>query len=410
MAYTDRKIKRAIFGFRRFRDIRFREALFNVLNFPKQNKGVKLKIYDRDGIKLQEIGDDIQNNILGKVRFELIERGCGAFSFELKGLPSIDIEFTHRVDIHLFGDVNPWFSGEVFKLPETGTTERPYKYSGFGYAYQLDTTRINQAYNSTAFPASSDREIGKIVKHLMTNFIEPNSDIVYNEFKIESPGFEVTDINFDRISAKQALEKLKDIAQNFIYGVDEKRELFFKAVDSEVNQDAIRFVGKHINSFKPKQPDSSAVVNVIDIVSGLITSGSNYIATVEDTDSQDTYGKRWAKLSIPEALNINDAERWGNYRLSQLKNPKKSAKLKNVDIIDQTRIAAEGKARIFDIDGTAHEFYIKKVIYTSSERGISMDWHLGEIDIPFEEGILDMIRDIKNQEVLQASNVEQLSS
>jgi len=402
-------LNRAMFGFRRFGFIRFREKYLTTYTFSKLSKGTKIIVYDRNDLKIEEIGDDTQKGILGNCTFELIEKGCGFFSFELLDNPQHEILHNYRIDIHLFGDIDPWYSGEIFKRPRTGSTKKPYKYSGYGFVSQLDTCKVNQRYNATTFPTAADREVGAVADHTMRTYIEPETKIVYAASKIVAAGFTITDVNFARTSAQEAVEQLANAAQNYQYGVDEDREFFFRAIDTDVNADAIRSVGKNVNDFTYREPDSEKVINEIDVLNGEITDKSNYITTVSDATSQATYGKRWGRYTIPVALTLSDAERIANYQLSILKDPETSATLKNVEIISQTRIPAEGKARIFDKDGTKYEMYIKKVKYNISSKGITMDWTLGEIDIPFENEILKLLRNIENQALLQAANVAQLS-
>ena len=402
-------LNRAVFGFRRFGDIRFREKYRPIYSFFKRATGTKIIVYNRRDVKIEEIGDDIQKGILGRCTFELIESGCGAFNFELLSKPQNEILHAYRIDIHLFGDTEPWYSGEIIKRPKDGSTSKPYKYSGFGFLNQLKTCKVNQQYNATTFPVAADREVGAVMDHAMRTFIEPETKIVYSATKIIAAGFTITDINFDRTSAQEAANELANVAQNYQYGVDEDREFFFRPVDTTINADAIRFVGKNIRDFIYKEPNAGKVINEIDVLNGEITDGSNYIVTVSDAASQASYGKRWGTYYTPISLSLADAERIANYQLSKSKDPEESATLKNVEIIEQTRITAEGKARVFDKDGTKYEMYIKKVKYNTSSKGITMDWTLGEIDAPFENEILKLLRNIENQTLLQAANVAQLS-
>ena len=274
----------------------------------------------------------------------------------------------------------------------------------------LHTYGVNQIYNSSTFPDAGDRDIGEIARHVMTTYIEPNTDVVYDATLIVAAGFTATDVRFDRVSAKKAIEQLADMAQNYVYGVNALRKFYFKALDTTVNANAVRFVGKTIGEFDVSEEDVNNVLNDIDIVSGLITDGSNYIATVSDAYSQELYGKRWGKLTIPEVLSINDATQWGEYQLEKYKDPQVSAKCTDVSILNYTKVEATGKARVFDINGVKYELYIKKVTYKiSGSGGISMDWELGNITMPIEQQIIDILRKVRDQEVLQASNVAQLS-
>jgi hypothetical protein len=248
-------------------------------------------------------------------------------------------------------------------------------------------------------------EISEIVHDLATQFIEAKTDVVYDPTKIIPTGFTITDINFDKVTAKKALTDLAEIAQDYVTGVDAARALFFKPVDTDVK--IWRHVGKHLSGFEPKE-DISKIVNRIYVRAGKITSKSNYAATVEDTTSQSSYGLREAVMTVPTSLDSADATRWGNYQLSKLKDPVKTAKVKNVDL-DNTRIEAAGKASIRPTSGAAVELFIKKAVYRVSAEGITCSLDLGEVDMPIEREILNLLRDIKNEELLQAANVRQLA-
>lgn len=332
----EREINRPAYGARSYGDIRYGDFLITLYYYPLK-RGVKLKFYNPDGLKQGEIGDDTQIGMILGVDFELLELGCGDFQFTLAKKPSFQIDYRTRVDIHLFNDINPWFSGYIMELPIEGTTEIEYKYAGFGFYYQLETCIVDKKY--------TDTEISAIVADIIQTIVEPKTDIIYDAAKIENTGYTVNEIEFNKVTAKKALDDLAEMAQDFIMGVEEDRKFFFRAINTSVNYNAIKVAGKHFKRYVPEK-DTGKILNKIYILAGKITSGSNYICTVEDTESQNTYGLREGTLTIPSSLNLSDAQRWGNYKLSQLKNPVEKASVEDVDL-DLNIIKATGKARIF---------------------------------------------------------------
>lgn len=58
-------------------------------------------------------------------------------------------------------------------------------------------------------------------------------------------------IQFDGVTAKDALKQLSDFAIDYVYGVDEYRRLFFRPRNREVNEQARFWVGDHQGSFEP---------------------------------------------------------------------------------------------------------------------------------------------------------------
>jgi hypothetical protein len=349
-------IDRAVFGFRRFNDIRFSEKYILVYVFPVQDTGIKIIIYNTAGAKVLEIGDDIQKGIMGQVAFDWIDQGCGTFNFTLLDAPGVTIDYNYRVDIHLFGSASAWFSGYIMKKPKTGSTDRTYKYSGFGYYNQLETCIVDKSYftvqpaqknqnnkgpgsaESGGTPTASlalknykveidgagdvgvatfkwsddagvtweattvatntslinlnngvqvkftgagkasndfevgdswtfgaidfDMEVANIVDDIITTFVEPKTDIVYDAAKIIATGYDATYIKFDKVTAKKALQDLADLAQSYVFGVDEEKDFYFKAVSTAVNNDAIRFIAKNVKTFTYDE-DISKIVNKI---------------------------------------------------------------------------------------------------------------------------------------------------
>jgi hypothetical protein len=337
--------------------------------YPLGDTGVKIKIYNTSGVKLWECSDEIGKNILHSLTFVLSENGCAGFSFTLNEKPPILIQYNYRVDFHLFRDNDPWYSGYIINKPEFTSTNDTFSYSGFGFFEQLENCKVDQAYNSTTFPTQADREISEVVKHLITNFVEGKSNIVYNASKIEatSPAFYITDMDFDKVSAKEAIKQLAEMAQNYVYGVDADREFFFQPKDTDLNVNAVKFVGKHLEVFIP-ETDITDVKNDIDVFGGRIDSNSNFMLNVNDSDSIVAYGRRWGRLTIPPALDSNDAQRWANYKLSELKDPTEKAKVKGIDL-DGEKIEATGKARIMPNKKTEVEHEINHDTYAELNAG-----------------------------------------
>jgi len=333
----EREINRSAYGTRSYGDIRYSDFIVVLIYYPPTKRGIKLKFYNTEGIKQAEIGDDTQQGMILDVNFDLLELGCGQFNFTLARKPDFTIDYRTRVDIHLFNDANPWFSGYIMELPIEGTTEVEYGYAGFGFYYQLETCIVDKKYTAT--------EISAIIKDIIQTFVEPKTDIVYDATKIENTGYTVNEIEFNKVTAKKALDDLAEMAQDFVMGVEEDRKFFFRAIQTSVNYDAIKVIGKHFSRYVLEK-DTSGILNKIYILAGKITSGSNYICMVEDLGSKTTYGIREGTLTIPSSLNLSDAERWGNYKLSRLAYPVEKAKVEDVELY-MNIIKAKGKARIF---------------------------------------------------------------
>ena len=374
------------------------------VTYPYQAKGYKIVFYTKAGAKVGEISSEVQNSVLIGANFELLVNGCGKFELELSELPSplSDVTYNYRVDIHLFGDTSPWYSGYIIKIPQSGTTESTLKYSGFGFYNQLQDIMINASYTTD--------QVSVIVKDLMTEYIESGTDIVYNVDKIEDTSYEVQSINWDRVFAKDCLKQLSELYLGFEFGVDEDRELFFRAKDVDVYDIARLWVSQNIQTFIP-QEDIDKVRNKLHIYGGEVTGGAgsktNFVTTVEDATSQAAYGVKEDKLTIPSVLDSTDATQWGNYKLTELKDPVQKAKVSGIELT-KTRINARGKAKITSVDGL-HEFTlpIKKVKYKLASKGITADLELGEKDVFFSAEQLKLMQRITTEESLSEQNLLQ---
>ena len=360
-------------------------------------RGFKLVFYDVSDNKIGEIGSDSFRGKIAEVQFELISFGCGAFSFTINDLPDFNITYRTRVDIHPYFDSIPWFTGFIQVIPKPGK-KRPYAFSGFGYFDQLDWVTITASYQN--------QEVSLIIKDIIQNYVAPNTQIIYNESKIEETSYTITSIDFDHTKAKDALQTLADIAQGYEFGVDNSREFYFRAID--IGTKYHYWVGKQFQDIEIEE-DPNSVRNKLYVKAGQISGGSNIIGSVQDNTSISTYGLREDVITAPEILNSSDALQWANYILQDLKDPKVRAQIHNV-FLDSTKekIEPKGKCRITVYDGTEYELAVKRVLYSISKSGILAELELGEIQEPFEKQIVDIVKEIDEEKRLSDKRTDQL--
>jgi hypothetical protein len=364
--------------------------------------GYNIIFYDRGGAKIGIISSDIKNTVLLNGSFELLTSGCGSFSLELSSLPAAlsSVTYNYRVDIHFYNDQNPWFSGYILETSQPGTTEETYKLSGYGFFNQLEDVLINESY--------SNEYVHDIVKDVMTTYVENNTDIVYRASKIEDTTYQIKSVSWERVSAKEVFKQLAEYALGYEFGVDADREFFFREVSTEIQDEAHLFVGKHLNKFVP-QVDISGIKNKLYIYGGEVsgTPPSNYLTYVEDTASQSAYGLKEGKLTMPSALDVDDAEQWGNYQLAELKDPVVKATIDGIDIY-QEKIEAVGNARITSVDGlNEYTLPIERVVYNFSASGIEVKAELGELDTTFTYEQLKIKQKVIEQEQLNDQRTAQ---
>ena len=370
-----------------------------------------VRAFNSDGTKLAEWGSSIKNNPVLALDFELLTTGCGAFTLKLSEQPdTAALNYGMRIDIHLFGDVEPWYSGYVVERPVAGTTELPYQYKGYGFFQQLEWVLVSSTYEGM--------DIATIARMILQNTIEPDTNVLFNASKVINTGYTVTKLRFDNVDAKEAIQQLAEFATGYVYGVDAAREFFFQPVTTTINEQARLYVGVHINSYAPTEDLKDLCNYAIIQGAALDDGGSNVLATVQDATSQASYGLRKKVMSIPSAVTAADATRWGQQEIARLKDPIRKAKIKGLRLewpnsdgtYNVRRIKPTGKAAITPLDGsTAHEYPINKVKYSVTSNGIIADVDLGEQARTLESWYVLAVRTQKNAEALQALNNVQLT-
>ena len=342
---------------------------------PGSLRGFKLIFYDAADNKLGELGSDVKTGKVSDIQFELMPLGCGAFSFVCDDYPGFDIAYRTRVDIHPYFDDIPWFTGFVQTLPQPGK-KRPYEYTGFGFFDQLDWVTVSETYGA--------QDIQDIVKDIVQNTVAPATSIIYNAAKIEATGYTMEDIDFYLVSAKEAIQSLADMATGFEFGVDDSREFYFRAKETDTTHSF--WAGKHFQEVEIME-NPHTIRNRLYIKVGLIQGtghgyikeGSNCIGYEEDAASIAAYGLRETVVTAPDVLDIGDAREWAKDILSVIKDPEVDASIKSI-LLDTTRakISAVGKAKITTHDGTEYTLPIKKINYSITAGGIVGDVDLGQ--------------------------------
>lgn len=365
--------------------------------------------YKSDGTRTAYFGSGSEQNVLSKLTFEITETGCGQCELVFKKLPSnTELNYMQRIDIHLYGDKLPWYSGYIVSRPVEGTTDQEYKFKGFGYYNTLESLFIFQTYENM--------DVGAIARDIAIK-AEQNLGIVYNGTKIPNVGYVPAKLVFDGVTAKKALATLADFAIDYVFGVDEYRNLYFKPRDTKVNKQAHLTVGKHFASYSPTW-DADDIVNWARIKGGNIDdAGERWLCVVEDKASQQLYGMRQDVWDLPEAYSAEDARRWGENQIARYKKPKKSAKVKNVNLEypypDGTfyvrHMSTDGQAEIRTLDGQLYTYPITKIKYTvSAKDGIKAELSLGEQPFSVDRYLAEIERNANALEQSQSSAIKQL--
>jgi ribosomal protein L31E len=358
-------------------------------------------VYNADGTQRGRFGSDMGDNPVIKLEFEQDENGCAGFTLTLGKLPGFPLDYGDRVDIHLFDDVQPWYSGYVISKPLAGSTSETYVYKGDGFVTQLKRILVNGSYEN--------QDISVIVKNIIQTLVEPNTGILYRSSKIVPVGYVASRIEFAYTDANEAIKELAEFAANFVYGVDAYREFFFKPINTEINESARFTVGRHLSEYIPEESIDNIINRIHVRTSNTSEEASGILATVEDAGSQAAYGLREAVKTIPSALTEADATQWGQTQLIRYKDPVASATVKGVQLWYMTaagtysvrKLTPEGKARITSEDGSVSRDYpISKVKYSISSAGITCSLTLGDTSDHYEKIIVDLARRQKQAELM----------
>ena len=367
--------------------------------------------YNADGTKTAMFGAGAEKNTIEQLTFEIVETGCGQVQITFRELPdNTELDYRQRIDIHLFNDSRPWYSGYIITRPVIGTTDDAFKFTGHGFYNLLDKVFIFKTYENM--------EVSKIVADIAKQ-IETKVGLTYNSNKIINAAYSITKIEFNGVSAKEALKQLTNFAFDFVYGVDEYRQLYFRPRNNEINEQARFWVGQHISKYSPTW-DAEKIVNRAYIKGATVdVEGEQWLATVEDTASQDEYGIQEAVWSLPSAYSTADAGRWGINQIEKYKEPVKSAKVSDV-ILEYPKpdgsffvrkLSTQGQAAITDLDGNRYDYPITKLKYTIfGTDGIKLDMELGEQPFAIDKYFANLDRDAKLAELLQQAATKQLKT
>ena len=367
--------------------------------------------YAEDGTRTAFFGSGSEKNSLSKVTFEITSTGCGSCELTFKVLPkNSELDYMQRIDVHLFGDELPWYSGYIITRPVEGSTETEYKFTVHGYYNRLEKLVLFETYENMD-PAAIVQDIAMKA--------EKTHGLIYNASKISDADYNITKLVFDGVTVKEALSTLADFAVDYVYGVDEYRSIYFMPSETAINEQARLTVGKHINKYIPYW-NVDKIINWARIKGGNIDDeGEQWLCVVKDDTSIARYGRRDKVWTLSSAYEVADAVRWGTNQIQQYKDPIKSAKVSGVrleyPLVDGTfnvrHMTTKGQAQIRTLSGDTYEYPITKVKYTiSAGDGIAVDLELGEPIFSLEEYLANVERNAKNIEQSQSSAIKQLTT
>ncbi len=256
------------------------------------------------------------------------------------------------------------------------------------------------------------------------------------------------------------MQDLAALAQDYVWGVNAQRQFFFLPKDQSTY--FWRWQGRHFQDIELKE-DISKLYNRFYVKGGEIDkfNKTNFRLEVADDapgGSIETYGLREKIITAPSILNDTDLQRWADWILSEAKDPKTKGKLVNVIMLEpEDLVLAKGRIRIsteghpvwpaqtdlggggswryfgfFQPDWETQETYgfydlagvpwvpgetsvseltmdVKAVKYTIDSKGMRANITLGERDLPVEDVLLEILRDIEAERILGDARVTDLA-
>ncbi len=349
-----------------------------------------IRVYDRKDLLQEIISSNSGQGYLVSMKFELLDSGCGSFEIELTKRYAID--HGYRVDIHLWNDPLPWYSGFVQEPQIPGGTNRTWTYQGYGGTALFDRVLVTKTYPG--------QKVHLIAQDLFKQAEIKQKRISYDESQIDASKFStVSELKCLNTPLKTVLKQVANLAGGYVYGVDERRRMFFKKPSNNVDMHA--WVGKHIETSDPRS-DSSKIVNSMRVKAGKvridISSTSIYYKTnwVQEPlehkgkgSSQELYGVCEGVYSAPNVLSLIDAMRAAAVELKRLKDPKVSNKVRSF-IFKGDRVSCEGKARIIGADGSQLILDKKKFTFTIRGSKVELQGDLGELERAPGNVIMDL--------------------
>lgn len=373
----------AIYAEPMFSDIIFADSLTGLVTGNRLIQPVRgatsIRFYDRDGALVGIISTNSAGCILSSLQFELLDSGPGMFRLVLAQTPSFDLQHEYRMDVHLWNNVDAIYSGFIQRRPWPGTTTQPREYGGFGYSEHLNRVLITGEW--------ANKYVYEILTDIVKDQIVPVTGVLYDSAQIEADKrYLVSEINFLRVPFREAIKQLSRLAGSSEYGVGADRKFFFRAPVETVTEHF--WYGKHFAHVTGDE-DSSKIINRKYIKLGKVRTDLNQAhwlfktnwleEYLENTESQETYGRRDGVYSAPSVFTSTDAIRATAAELDDASQLEEPVRVRDI-IYTGTPILTRGKMRVIGRGG--HELTLpkKRCRYTVQGSRTLVDVELSDLD------------------------------
>lgn len=331
---------------------------------PSEESGFQILFYNANDEKIGKLGSDSFGHLVQSVSFELNENGCGGVEIQLVDEPPIEIDYRTRVDIYPFFSSDPWYTGFIYDIPAKSARDKARRFRGFGYFDQLDWVLVTGNW--------AEKYVHEIIADIISTQVITKTQIKYNALKIANSLIRLSSYSIERSSAKEAISKLLEFEPNYVFGVDNFREFFFKGRSNSILRKI--WVGVHADDCQIEE-NASNIITRCYVKAGKIADGSNILAVVENQEAIEKYGIREAVITAPEIFSEEDAALYGQIALEVLAKKKISGRLMNVEL-GGTPIIPDGLISIVDENGEEHTLRVVKANYQISSAGITANCEL----------------------------------
>lgn len=313
--------------------------------------GGNLTISTLTGAILGTIRTDKQHSEISELTFTIDRNGCADFSLKLLRPPRFAIEPFSIVKFNVGNSDFNWFTGAITVPPTPGTQSEPLVYKGYGVRRWLETLQPPDGY--TTFSAATD--VTTIVATLAEFGISPFCPVSFDPAKIaDLSGVTIAaDLELSKFTMRKIFDFLQKLCQTpefyYLWGVDGEGAFTWTRYN---RADRVRsfFIGYQMQNFLP-QENYEAVKNAISIhrdqPDGSGEAGFGVVGPFNDSSSIHKYGRNELIQKIPGYISELDAQNYGHALLSDLAEPKTSAKGGLYQALTQRDYLAQGIYRIF---------------------------------------------------------------
>lgn len=277
--------------------------------------GIELQFFSKSGELTGVIGSQYEKSNL--VNLEIKDNKIGGieeFTFQIGRL--IDIPFFNDQEVRLYYNNQHWFTGFLKYQPGQDKRDVLYEFEGKGGISFLEKINIDLVYNN--------KTINYILNDLVENYLTPNSPILYNDEQIDAPDITLTKIEFNNNTLDKVMETILAMSNEnydtiqYRYYINKEKEFVFERINTSVRYG-------FFEGYQFQEPEveinSDEIVNIVRVWrNNEDTDTMIYINEYQNSDSVDLWGERIRKLTVPNYVTNDTAERIANAIINRKKN------------------------------------------------------------------------------------------